>query len=238
MTAVPPPPPDDPTSTAPDWEIWRPRLTVPAWLRSNPGLVFSAAYLVLSVVGLVYQWMFYRRFRLNVIELSDATDFLMVVVREPLVVAMASLGLGFYYVYMRGSLAVAGWCYRRFPRLVRDPAKLAESREKARRMAPGMQLAFIVTYALVFTGMYSLWQEKRARGGDFPQVTVEYKAGALAEAPRVATLLGSTSRFVLLYDAEARRAQAVPADSIARLSWDARSRKEREQAAAPAPAAP
>ena len=175
-----PPPPDDPTSTAPDWEIWRPRLTVPAWLRNNPGLVFSATYLALSVVGLVYQWMFYRRFRLNVIELSDATDFLMVVVREPLVVAMASLGLGFYYVYMRGSLAVASWCYRRFPRLVRDPVKLAESRVKARRIAPAMQLAFIVTYALVFTGMYSLWQEKRARGGDFPQVTVEYKAGALA----------------------------------------------------------
>ena len=58
----------------------------------------------------------------------------------------------------------------------------------------------------------------------------------------MATLLGSTSRFVLLYDAEARRAQAVPADSIARLSWDARSRKEREKdaaaAATPAPAAP
>lgn len=238
MNAVPPPPHDDPTSTAPDWEIWRPRLTVPEWLRNNPGLVFSATYLALSVVGLVYQWMFYRRFRLNVIELSDATDFLMVVVREPLVVAMASLGLGLYYAYMRGSLAVAGWCYRRFPRLVRDPVKLAESREKARRIAAPMQLAFVVTYAGVFTMLYSLWQAKRARAGEFPQVTVEYKADALEEAPRVATLLGTTSRFVMLYDPATRRAEAVPSDSIARLSWDARSRREREQDAAPAPAAP
>jgi hypothetical protein len=234
----PAPLPDDPNSTAPDWEIWRPRLIVPDWLRSNPGLVFSVLYLTLSVVGLVYQWLFFRRFRLNVLEFSDATDFLMVVVREPLVVAMASLGLVFYYLYMRGSLAVAGWCYRRFPRLTRDPVKLAESRVKARRIALPMQWAFIITYAGVFTMLYSLWQAKRARAGDFPQVKVEYKAGALTEAPRVATLLGSTSRFILLYDAETRRAQAVPADSIARLSWDARSKEERATEAAPAPAAP
>jgi hypothetical protein len=229
---------EDPNSTAPDWEIWRPRLTVPDWLRNNPGLVFSVLYLALSVVGLLYQGMFFRRFRLNVLEFSDATDFLMVVVREPLVVAMASLGLVFYYLYMRGSLAIMGWCYRRFPRLTRDPVKLAEARIKARSVARPMQWAFILTYAGVFTMMYSLWQAKRARAGDFPQVKVEYKSGALTEAPREATLLGSTSRFVLLYDAEARRAQAVPADSIARLSWDARSKEERAKETAPAPAAP
>jgi hypothetical protein len=236
------PPEHDPLSTQSDWEIWKPRLRVPKWLEDNPGLVVSALYLALSAVGLLYQFFFFRRFQLNVLEFSDATDFLMVVVREPLTVAMASLGLGFYWVYMKTSLAVAAWCYRRWPKLRKDPAKLAADREKARRIAPGLQLAFILTYALVFTQGYAIHQSKRARDGDFAQVTVQFKADAVATAePFKATLLGTTTRFVFLYRSETKRAEAVPFDALAQLSWDARRRSEREAEAAknpPAPAAP
>ena len=59
--APPAPQEDDLLSTAPDWEIWKPRLTVPQWLRDNPGLVFTAIYLALSVIGLLYQFLFFRR---------------------------------------------------------------------------------------------------------------------------------------------------------------------------------
>lgn len=224
---------NDLTSTAPDWEIWKPRLRVPNWLRENPGLVLSALYLLLSAVGLLYQFLFFRRFKLNVLEFSDATDFLMVVVREPLTIAMASLGLFFYWGYMWSSLRVAGWCYRRWPRWRKDPAKLAASREKARKMVPSAQASFILTYAVLFTLLYSTWQAKRARDGDFPRVTVQFKTDAVAQAaPFEATLLGTTSRFVFLYRAETKRAEALPFDAIAQLSWDARRNREREADAA------
>lgn len=225
------------TSTAPDWEIWKPRLRVPDWLRDNPGLVLSVVYLLLSVVGLLYQFLFFRRFKLNVLEFSDAADFLMVVVREPLTVAMASLGLVFYWGYMWSSLRAAGWFFRRWPRWRKDPVKLAASREKARRMVPSAQVLFIGTYAVLFTLLYSTWQANRAREGDFPRVTVQFKNDAVAQAaPFEATLLGTTSRFVFLYRAETNRAEALPFDAIAQLSWDARRRSEREAKPKSAPA--
>ncbi len=237
MTTLPPE--LDPQNIAPDWEIWKPRLRVPQWLRDNPGLVFSALYLVLSVIGLLYQFLFFRRFQLNVLEFSDATDFLMVVVRDPLTVAMASLGLAFYWVYMKTTLAITGWCYRRWPKLRKGGDKLVESREKARKMAPSAQVMFIGVYALLFSMIYSLWQAKRARDGEFPQVTVQFKADAVDQpAPFQATLLGTTSRFVFLYRPETKRAEALPFDAIAQLSWDARRKREREAEAAKNPAAP
>lgn len=224
---------NDLSSTAPDWEIWKPRLRVPSWLRDNPGLVLSSLYLLLSAVGLLYQFLFFRRFKLNVLEFSDAADFLMVVVREPLTVAMASLGLFFYWGYMWTSLRIAGWCYRRWPRWRKDPVKLAASREKARKMVPSAQAMFILTYAVLFTMLYSTWQAKRARDGDFPRVMVQFKTDAVAQAaPFEATLLGSTSRFMFLYRPETKRAEAVPFDAIAQLSWDARRTNEREADAA------
>lgn len=228
------------TSTAPDWEIWKPRLSLPSWLRDNPGLLLSVLYLLLSAIGLLYQFLFFRRFKLNVLEFSDAADFLMVVVREPLTVAMASLGVFFYWIYMRSSLHAAGWFFRRWPRWRKDPVKLAAAREKARRMVPSAQAMFILTYAVLFTLLYSTWQARRARAGDFPRVTVQFKADAVAAAqvgPFEATLLGTTSRFVLIYRPETKRAEALPFDAIALLSWDARRDKERESDAAAAKAA-
>lgn len=223
----------DLTSIAPDWEIWKPRLNLPSWLRDNPGLVLSALYLLLSAVGLLYQFLFFRRFQLNVLEFSDAADFLMVVVREPLTVAMASMGWFFYWGYMWSSLHAAGWFLKRWPRWRKDPAKLAASREKARKMVPTAQLMFMATYAVLFTLLYSDWQARRARAGDFPRVTVQFKNDAVAQAaPFEATLLGTTSRFVFIYRAETKRAEALPFDAIAQLSWDARRSKEREAEAA------
>ena len=64
---------------------------------------------------------FFRRFQLNVLEFSDATDFLRVVVREPLTVAMASLGLFFYWGYMWLTLRAAELLGVSRPTLARSP---------------------------------------------------------------------------------------------------------------------
>lgn len=235
----PVPPELDPLNIGPDWEIWKPRLHVPEWLRNNPGLVFSALYLLLSVIGLLYQFLFFRRFQLNVLEFSDATDFLMVVVRDPLTVAMASLGLFFYMGYIWVWLRIARWCYRRWPKLRQGGDKLIESREKARKMVPGAQVMFIATYAVLFSLLYSVWQSNRARAGEFPQVTVQLASGAVASpTPFTATLLGTTSRFLFFYRPETKRAEAVPVEAIAQLSWDARRRRERAAESPKAPAEP
>lgn len=206
---------------------------MPQWLKDNPGLVFTALYLMLSMIGLLYQFLFFRRFQLNVLEFSDATDFLMVVVREPLTIAMASLGLFFYWGYMWLSLRLTERFYRRWPRWRKDPVKLEASRERARKMVPSAQLTFIGVYAVLFTMLYSTWQSKRVREGAFPAVSVQFKADAVSgSAPFQATLLGTTSRFVFLYRAETKRAEALPFDAIALLSWDARRQKERDADAA------
>ena len=77
------------------------------------------------------------------------------------------------------------------------------------------------------------------RAGDCPLVTIEYKSGAVSTPPITATFIGTTARFIFIFHAETRRAEAVPFDLIARLSWDARTRRERladEQKATEAPA--
>src|SRR5262245_33080546 len=79
-------------------EVYALRLAVPAWLKDNPALGLTVVYLFASVVGLVFHFLFLKRFGFNVTEFSETSDFLMVVVREPLTVALALLGVPFYVV--------------------------------------------------------------------------------------------------------------------------------------------
>jgi hypothetical protein len=236
-------------------ELLRLRLVVPVWLRRNPGLTLTALYLFASVVGVFFHFLLLRRFGFNVLEFSETTDFLMVVVREPLTVALALLGVVFYVVYIGAANWVGALVQGRFPRLKWSLEKRRKHLEDIRRIAPWLQVSFIGVYALVFVMVYSKWRANRIKDGDFRPMIVDYKTDSpLADGTFRAknlALLGTTSRFLFFYDPATKRADVVPLDSIARLNWDARTRREKkadqeaaastEAAAAastPAPAAP
>lgn len=213
-------------------EVFSLRLAMPAWLKDNPGLGLTVAYLFASIVGLVFHYLFLRRFGFNVIEFSETADFLMVVLREPLTVALALLGVPFYIVYMWGAVQLGRTLRRHSPRLRGTPEKRRKLLGKMRRWQPYVRGSFIWVWALAFVMIYSRWRAEQIRAGEFRRVTVEFKT----DSPRSdgtqrvdgLALLATTSRFVFLYDSVAKRSEVVPLDSIARLVWDARTRRERQ----------
>lgn len=215
-------------------EFMRLSLVLPAWLKDNPGLCLTALYLFASVVGIVFHYLFLRRFGFNVLEFSEGSDFLMVVVREPLTVALAMMGVVFYLAYGWCLMKVAPWARRTFARWRSTPEKRRANMVRFRRWQSLIQAAFIGIYAILFVMLFSQWRAARIRAGDFRKVTVHYKT----DSPRAdgtlsadgLALLGTTSRYVFFYDPVAKRAEVVPLDAIARLTWDARSRREREAA--------
>ncbi len=246
-TAPPPPPaPDDRAEhealDREEMELMRLRVIAPAWLRENPGLVLSGIYMAASIIGVLYHFLLFRRFGVNVLEFSEASDFLMVVVREPLTVALALLGIPFYAVYGELTTPLSRWSRRHFASLRSTPEKRRKMHERIRPWWPLMQGSFICIYAILFVMVYSNWRAKQIRAGDFRKVAVEYKT----DSPRPdgsfhsegLGLLGTTSRFVFLYDRANRRTEVVPLDAIARLVWDARTRRERAADAVPAATEP
>lgn len=246
MQATPPPPPaldalaeEHAALDREEAEFMRLRVIAPVWLRENPGLVLSGIYVAASIIGILYHFLLFRRFGVNVLEFSEASDFLMVVVRDPLTVGLALLGVPFYLVYGALTTPLSRWSRRHFAMLRSTPEKRRKLHERMRPWWPLLQGAFIGIYALLFVMLYSTWRAKQIRAGDFRKVAVEFKT----DSPRSdgslriegLGLLGTTARFVFLYDPANRRTEVVPLDAIARLVWDARTRRERAADAAPAP---
>jgi hypothetical protein len=217
-------------------ELMRLKLAVPGWLRDNPGLCLTVIYLFASVVGMVFHSLLLKRFGFNALEFSETSDFLMVVVREPLAVALALLGVPFYLVYTAAVGRAGEWARRKTNWLRASPEKRRKTIDDLRRMRPWIQAAFICVWAVVFVQYYSLWRSRQIRAGDFRKVTVHYKtdspaAGGALSAEGLA-VLGTTSRYVFFYDPATKRSEVVPLDAIARLVWDARTRREKAADAA------
>jgi hypothetical protein len=216
-------------------EYMRLRLAPPEWLRENPGLGLTIIYLFASLVGMLFHHQLLKRFGFNVLEFSETSDFLMVVVREPLAVVLALLGVPFYLVYGAVTRRLSRMGRRHIGWLRFTPERRQKSIGTLRRWSPLLQAGFIGIYAVLFVMVYSLSRANAIRRGDFQRVAVEFKT----DSPRAdgslraegLALLGTSTRFVFLYDPATKRAEVLPLDAIARLVWDARSRRERQEAA-------
>ena len=204
---------------------------MPKWLKDNPGLTLTLLYVSASIIGLLYNFLFFRRFGINVLEFSETTDFLMVVVREPLTIGTAFSGVLVYVAYATLVKTATLASYRWWPKLRGTPEKRLKMHRLNQRLVPLMQIGFIGAYAFLFVVLYSKRQARLVREGDQQWVTVAYRSDTpanMAEKPLRAKLLGTTARFVFLYHPESKTAVTVPLDAVAQLEWDARTRAERE----------
>lgn len=217
------------------------KLSPPPWLRANPGLGLTLAYLILSAVGVAYSWAFYRNLGVNFLDFAETTDFVIAVIREPLPVLLVVLSVPFYMFYGAAMVRLFRFLRRVWPGFARW-AQRAEAKPRAAYSSATVvtsQILFIGVYALLFVMIYSRYQAGKIRAGDFRPVTVEFKADALRDqgATWSGALVGTTTRFIFLYDRPSNRVEVVPLESVARLRLPPR-RSKAEKSVEPAQAVP
>lgn len=233
-------PPRDPDAQAP---LAHDALAVRAWRRliNEPSLGLSAAYLLVSMIGLWANFWFYRQFGLPILEYMQASDYLVAGLRDPR-----------YALMLAASVAVA-WLIswpdiyrRRHPRRVREYqrrwwGRLVFPRSDLfrwtlLRLKPETGIAIGVFMGMAATScLYVVDKANLIRDHADGHPVVVTLAGESAPLPGVARLLGTGSAYVYLWWPEARRAEAVPIESIGRLLAPSLLRK-RDTAAAATPA--
>jgi hypothetical protein len=56
--------------------------------RDHPSLLLTLAYLLVSAIGVVYSFFFYREFGINIVKFVDLSDFLLASIQEPISIAI------------------------------------------------------------------------------------------------------------------------------------------------------
>ncbi|MBC8140297.1 MAG: hypothetical protein H7Y38_02515, partial [Armatimonadetes bacterium] len=197
-------------------------------LRKDPALSFTLAYLFLTAIGIAYDWWFFLYFGVNVLEYADFSDFLLAAVREPVVILLTVVSafviLVLHEINYRARIRFAA-----YDRLCRSP--WGRTGVATMYMSPrATAIATIIVYfGGVFTPLYAQYRADRIKSGETRPVTIRLSdAGANQPATRTLPLVGTTSRFVFVYDAKTKRTHILPVENIAEITVTRPPRPDRD----------
>jgi hypothetical protein len=53
-------------------------------IRAHPSLLLTLVYLLVSAIGVIYSYFFYREFGISIVKFVDLSDFLLASIQEPI----------------------------------------------------------------------------------------------------------------------------------------------------------
>ena len=175
-------------------------------LAEHPAYLVSGLYLVASVIGLVYSWAFLHAFGINVFHYAEISDFFLASLKEPFTWVLALLAVTLVLFDNAMSRRVQA----------RGPGRLFRwyGSERYRQM----NYLGLVAIVIVFLFAYATMKEKSVRDGTGEVVNVHLID---ASPSKQLIMLGTTGKFIFLYDHVAERVDIHPHESILMITKSA-----------------
>jgi hypothetical protein len=194
---------------APAPPVTRNRDRIARIFAEQPGLVLTTGYLVLTALGLGYQFAYFHEFRVNILDYAEVSDFLLAALREPAVLLLALAPLPLLWLFGVFNKLLG----RFFPRY--DSYSKATDTARARAIIHPL---FIIIYFFLFVLWYAEWKAGFVKRGQGTRVGVTLQTIPAAGMPAgPALLLGKTSGFVFVYYRSDRRTHVIPLENLARI---------------------
>lgn len=203
-----------------------PLATRNAWRRwlemEHLGLALTLGYLFLSAVGMLHVALVCLRFKINVVDYAEPSDFLLAALRDPLIVLASVAPLPLVWLYFR----FGKWLRGRFPN-IQYSSGTQKSREFTDRHRGKIFALTVALWALAFSLNYARRVSDDLRAGHGRRVEVELVSGSLhAPGDTVRPLLiGTTQKYVFLYDDRTGVPTVIPTNNVARIRYEARRKK-------------
>lgn len=205
----------------------------------EPALALTAAYLLVSLAGIFYNYTFFERgFGIPVLTLSQIGDFLVAGLQQPIALALmlSTFVVCWLFDWFNSRSRRRAWArierLRALPRrswLQRLRLRVMEWHHEAIWLTQLLYLAVVVVYGWMFVGIYAHHRAQEVRHGNAARVTVRMAgegADLPATDPRGWAYLGAVSNYVFVYDPASKRALVLPVNAIARIVPAARAESE------------
>ena len=192
-------------------------------LNQHSGLALTALYLLLIAIGMMYEWWLFIRFGVNILYYAQASDFILVPFREPLVILVSLAPIPLYSAYMRG----ARWLGQKL-----RPGKGWEAKpdSKLYHLRPAMNVLAIVLWSFAATAQYADWVATRIRSGLRKPATIELTAdNGVTPKQLTGPVIGTTSQFLFVYDPATQKTRIINFGSVAEVVVEPRRRMKGEE---------
>ena len=199
-------------------------------MKEHPAVVGTVFYAYVSWLGSTYHWMYLRRFEINFFDFAEANDFLTGAFKQPGVIILGLVGLLFAWILIplaesRGlDISAIRFLFRQMksvPQHGEIPVNHGLSVDRPHRVLTPIFLLFFSIYAFApgFGLAYFAAGETRRGWGSYVRVELTRQADTLTNLSDSALmLLGTSDRFVFLWDKPTDQTHVVPSGNLARLS--------------------
>ena len=168
---------------------------------------------------MLHRGLVFLEFRINLLDYAEPSDLLLAALRDPLIVLVCIAPISLVALYYRG----AYWLQRRYLTSFWTTGG-AKGRAFQRKYRGKLYVVTAILWALAFSLRYAARVADNLRAGRGRRVQVELISGSL-RAPRNTLpplLLGTTQKYVFLYDHAREVTSVVPVDNIAQIRYERR----------------
>ncbi len=189
------------------------------YLRQHPGLALSISYALLTMCGILYSASFYNEFNVAILKLTNVSDLMIAGLSEPAALLMFAGGM-----LMAVSVDLLSRYFHKIEtRWKEKPKSIKRAIVKTLVYTPKksetimlMTIGCFVLYAFIFVSEFAEWHSKRIKQGHGDKVMVTSQA--VGSDAKELTLLGSTTHFVITYNADDDQVIIIPVENLDRLS--------------------
>ncbi|AWH26208.1 hypothetical protein [Stenotrophomonas sp. YAU14D1_LEIMI4_1] len=193
-------------------------------MRREPALLFTVAYLLVSLPGLWCSFWFYQGFELSILDYMQPSDFLVAGMRDPVYVLLLLLGVLLVLLVswpdtLRARNAAKLQTLRQRSmlwRVVLSRSVLTSWDGLRLRALTAMTLA-VAAFMAVGAANYVMVRGEQIRNHGRGEVVQLQLNGDAAPLPGTARLLGSSSAFLFVWWPQQRRAEAIPIAAVRKL---------------------
>jgi hypothetical protein len=185
-------------------------LALKAFAREHPTIILTICYAIMTIIGTGYSFFFYREFDINIIKFADLSDFLLAAILEPLSLVL------FTFLVLFNLLAY--WLDTLLRKRFNGYRNFLENRLKSKYTDPLGMLIIIVVFSISTIHSLAVKNADIIKNQGKDKFQVRFNDSDRSDATKVFELLGSTSRFVYLYDQTNKQSVVISPENISYMS--------------------
>lgn len=182
-------------------------IRIKVFFSEHPTMLLTLCYFIITTIGVLYSYYFYKEFGINILKFADLSDFLLASILEPLsIIVFAVLVISSLFFYWLDFVT-----RKRFP----SYGRFLEKKFMSKYSDPigFVLLVSFLTFTLIKTLAIDNSNEIKQTGGDEFWVKMVDQEESVVETRL--TVLGSSSRYAFFFEPTQSASLVIPVENVA-----------------------
>lgn len=174
--------------------------------KEHPTIVLTFCYFIITIIGVLYSYFFYREFDINIIKFADFSDFLLASILEPKSILV--------FISLILTASIFYWIDNLFRNKYKSYGDFVEKKFKSKYTDPISYFIILVFYTTFLVQHLAVNNADQVKAGNTDDFFVRISDPGTHQAEQTLALLGSSSRYTYFYNSDKHEAQVIPVDNV------------------------